>query len=148
MIILTAIIASILISGCAQNVMPENNLKIETIQEKLLYIHNQERCNRGYKKLKLDDNLCSYAQTHSDKMASRNSLYHSNMGDLMDVNNDAMFVGENIAWGQKSEKEVVKSWMNSRGHRKNILNNQYEKVGFGLQKDSKGRIYWCAVFSN
>ena len=92
--------------------------------------------------------MCSYAQTHSDKMASRNSLYHSNMGDLMDVNNDAMFVGENIAWGQKSEKEVVKSWMNSRGHRKNILNNQYEKVGFGLQKDSKGRIYWCAVFSN
>jgi uncharacterized protein YkwD len=124
----------------------EENFKKEQIS--LLELHNKERTSRGYKSLILDEKLCEYAQTHAKKMAKTGDLYHSSMNDLQKVNEDANWVAENIAWGQTSEQDVVISWMKSTGHRWNILGSGFTRVGFGLAKDSKDRIYWCAVFSD
>jgi len=113
-------------------------------QTLLLELHNEERNGMN---LELDKNLCHYSQRHAKKMADNNYLYHSSMSKLL-KESGASYVGENIAWGQETEEEVVRAWMNSYGHRKNILNKHYKKVGFGISKDKNGSIYWCAVFSN
>ena len=54
--------------------------------------------------------------------------------------------GENIAMGQRNPKEVVNSWMNSEGHRKNILNGNFTKIGVGVAQNSNGQIYWTQMF--
>lgn len=113
----------------------------------LLELHNAKRTARGLPKLELDDGLCKYAQGHAERMARNNSLTHSSMGDLQKFSG-AEVVGENIAWGQDTADEVVTDWMWSPGHRWNILGSSYNKVGFGLAKDGKGRNYWCVVFSS
>ena len=70
------------------------------------------------------------------------------MSDLIKVNEDSSLVGENIAWGQETEKLVVEAWMWSPMHRWNILGTSYKRVGFGVEEDKEGRLYWCAVFSD
>lgn len=55
--------------------------------------------------------------------------------------------GENIAYGQRSPQEVVNGWMNSPGHRANILNSSFGKIGIGVYQ-SKGVIYWTQLFTN
>ena len=54
--------------------------------------------------------------------------------------------GENIAMGQNSPKEVVTAWMNSPGHRANILNSSFTDIGVGIAKNSSGSIYWTQMF--
>jgi len=125
----------------------ENNVQYSTIEVKLLENHNKERVSRGYKALQMNESLCKYAKNHAEKMAREENLEHSSMKDLAKVI-DSNSVGENIAWGQKDEDEVVNSWMWSPGHRWNILGSDYEKVGFGTKADKNGKIYWCAVFSD
>lgn len=96
--------------------------------------------------LEVDNGLCRYAQKHAELMASKNSLFHSNMSDLSDAGGKKS-VAENIAWGQASEEEAVESWMWSPGHRWNILGS-YKRIGFGMEKNKDGESYWCVVFSN
>ena len=55
--------------------------------------------------------------------------------------------GENIAYGQRSPQEVVKGWMNSPGHRANILNGSFGKIGIGVYQ-SNGVIYWSQLFTD
>ena len=125
----------------------EKQEKQEDFKQILLNLHNQIRKDKNIKELKIDEKLCEYAQKHTELMARKNRLVHSSMNDLMNVNSESKMVAENIAWGQSTEKEVVSDWMNSLGHRSNMLGKNYSKVGFGMNND-KGRVYWCAVFSN
>lgn len=54
--------------------------------------------------------------------------------------------GENIAKGQKTPQEVVTGWMNSEGHRKNILNPSYTELGVGYATSSNGTAHWTQIF--
>lgn len=54
--------------------------------------------------------------------------------------------GENIAWGQKSPEAVMKAWMESPGHRANIMSEKYTKMGVGHYQNSKGVNYWTQLF--
>ena len=54
--------------------------------------------------------------------------------------------GENIAKGQNSPQSVMNAWMNSSGHRANILNKSYNQIGVGVAKDSRGNLYWTQMF--
>ncbi len=54
--------------------------------------------------------------------------------------------GENIAMGQSTPQEVVSSWMNSPGHRSNILSSVYTEIGVGLAINSNGISYWTQMF--
>lgn len=113
-----------------------------TIQA-LLKLHNEQRELKGRPGLELDQYLCDYAQNHAQWMADRSNLKHSNISVLMGKYSTA---GENIAWNQRTEKDVVNDWMNSSGHRANILNRSFTKVGFGVAYNSRGEPYWCTVF--
>ena len=54
--------------------------------------------------------------------------------------------GENIAYGQQSPAEVMNYWMNSPGHRKNILSSDFTHLGFGIAKKSNRTIYCTQMF--
>lgn len=56
--------------------------------------------------------------------------------------------GENIAWGQKTPQEVVNAWMNSDGHRANILNPNFGRIGVGHYESARGVHYWTQLFTN
>ncbi len=56
------------------------------------------------------------------------------------------YSGENIAWGQKSPEEVVTAWMNSAGHRANILNANFTQLGVGYRQNAKGVNYFTQLF--
>ena len=55
--------------------------------------------------------------------------------------------GENIAWGQRSPQEVMNAWMNSSGHRANIMNPDFTTIGVGYYENANGTDYWCQLFT-
>ena len=146
-------LALIFIASCSAPIAPTKPEFSETppaVEPKevdpILEMHNKERSKRGLDELSLDRDMCSYAQKHAESMSKSNRLYHSSMSALLKAS-EGSSVAENIAWGQESEEEVMKSWMTSSGHKRNILGN-YKKMGFGSSKAKDGTIYWCVVFSS
>jgi uncharacterized protein YkwD len=113
----------------------------------LIDLHNQARAKSWFGKihpLEKDDRLMEYAQKHAEWMASNNRMIHSSMRKIMKLGFSV--VGENIAWGQSSEKSVVNAWLWSPGHRFNIMGRSYTKIGCGYARDKNNRIYWCVCF--
>jgi len=111
----------------------------------LLLLHNKQRELRGRTRLEIDVYLEKYAQKHAEWMASKHNLQHSDISVLMGKYHNA---GENIAWNQENEAEVVDAWMKSPGHRDNIMNRQFSKVGFGVAPAKDGSLFWCTVFGD
>lgn len=115
--------------------------------DELVYLHNDAREKGGMlqeiKPLLKNDKLMKYAQEWAEHMASRGRMYHSSMRDIMRLG--FSMAGENIAYGQKSPEEVMRVWMNSPGHRSNILSSRYSDIGCGVAM--KGNTpYWCTCF--
>ena len=140
---MTSYIALIL---CSVSLFVAVSKEHNSTQGSLLELHNDERTSARVQPLEIDEELCEYAQTHAEKMAKHAGLTHSSMSNLSATAGNGN-VGENIAWGQPSERDVMASWMNSPGHRQNIMSGRFKRVGFGVKEDSKGRKYWCAVFA-
>lgn len=81
-------------------------------------------------------------------MAYHNVLSHGDFyRRITDAGYDFSSCAENIAKGQRTEAEAVKSWMDSPGHRINILGD-YRDVGFGKAKSASGELFWCVNFGN
>lgn len=120
------------------------------MKEDLLREHNYRRANpegwfaKEARPLRMDRELANAAQDWAENMASRNQLCH---GDLKSkVSRNWQYLGENVAWGQSDAKEVTEDWMNSRDHKKNIMNDDFDSVGFGIARSKDRRLYWCAIF--
>jgi len=109
----------------------------------LLNLHNRERELNGCAGMVIDPYLMKYAQNYAESMTQMDRLVHSDISVLMSKYSTA---GENIAWNQRTEEEVVREWMNSSGHRANIMNRNFTKVGFGVARAKNGSFCWCAVF--
>ena len=67
---------------------------------------------------------------------------------LDDYNVSYRTAGENIAYGQKTPEAVVNAWMNSSGHRANIMSSKFGKVGIGCYVGSNGTLYWTQLFTD
>ena len=117
----------------------------------LLKIHNQERLQRGLRPFSWNDKLARAAQGHADWMAAHRRITHANNGSFTDRLRAEGYriagAGENIAAGQHTPAEAVNAWMNSPGHRQNVLGD-FADAGFGAAQDSSGRGYWCADFGS
>ncbi len=78
---------------------------------------------------------------------SHNSPTYGSAFDMMkDYGISYMTAGENIAKGQKSAEAVMNAWMNSQGHRANILRDRYTELGVGYAVDENGTTYWVQMF--
>ncbi|MFD4397484.1 CAP domain-containing protein [Kitasatospora sp. NPDC058397] len=113
---------------------------------------NVERAKAGCGPVSAEPRLASAAQSHSDDMADRNYFDHASPdGDHADHRIEATGYrwstwGENIARGQKDPAAVMESWMNSPGHRANILNCAFKQLGVGVRTGSGGP-WWTQVFA-
>jgi uncharacterized protein YkwD len=139
-IIVLLIISILLVSGCGKSpTLVTNN---EVVLTEVLFVHNAERGKNGADQLQISPELMSSAQQWAETMAKRGRMVHGTTF----MQPQFMSSGENIAYGQSTIDEVMTAWMNSTGHRKNILNKNFTHAGFGYARTSDGRPYWCAQF--
>lgn len=123
-------------------------------EQKVVSLVNIERQKNGLSPLTLDSKISNVARTKSKDMASNNYFAHQSptygsAGDMLKksgINWSAW--GENIASGQRTPEAVVTAWMNSEGHRANILSSNFSKIGVGYATNSNGTPYWTQMFTN
>ncbi len=113
---------------------------------------NRERSAAGLRPLAPDPRLTAAARAHSTAMAERD--FYSHTGPDGDGPRDRAAaagaahraVGENIACGQRTASAVVEGWMNSLGHRANILSGDFTHIGAGLAGGGRAATYWTQLF--
>lgn len=125
---------------------------ISLFRKRVIELANKERAAVGIPPLTENDLLNICAQKHSEDMVYNNFFAHTNLNgespfDRMDNENiNYMAAAENIAYGQASPEEVIECWMNSDGHRQNILNPDYDEIGVGISVADTKIIYWTQCF--
>ena len=112
----------------------------------LISEHNNQRKNGWWKipELIQDPKLMEYAQQWAVEMSADQRLYHSKMTNILHLGYKN--VGENIAAGQKDIESVMRSWMRSPGHRRNIMGKSFTHIGCGYAASKDGTPYWCVCF--
>ncbi|MEU4517020.1 CAP domain-containing protein [Nonomuraea wenchangensis] len=123
------------------------------VENEVVRLTNAERAKGGCGPLTHDAKLRRAAFGHSADMAKNDYFEHDSQDgrDLLDRIRATGFTGsawaENIAMGQRTAAEVVEGWMNSDGHRRNIMNCAYTHIGVGAAKDAQGQLYWTQDFA-
>ncbi|MFS0884962.1 CAP domain-containing protein [Aeromicrobium sp. 179-A 4D2 NHS] len=121
-------------------------VKVDTKFEKQVKTRTDK--SRTAKKLKpLKKNAClnAYARAQAKRQATKQRMYHQNLRPAL-VRCDMRMVGENVAYGFTSTAKLQKAWMNSPGHRKNILTKKFNRVGVGVYTSKTGVRYYAVVF--
>ncbi|MBA9041667.1 putative YkwD family protein [Bacillus aryabhattai] len=119
-------------------------------EQKVVDLVNQEREKQGLKPLTLNKKLSDVARTKSKDMMDKGYFDHNSptYGSPFDMMKqfgiEYTTAGENIAKGQQSPEDVMNAWMNSEGHRKNILNPDFTEIGVGYVKGDT--TYWTQQF--
>ena len=112
---------------------------------------NDERAKEGLAPLRIDTKVQAAAQVRAKECEKSFSHTRPNGTSfataLKEQNVTYRSAGENIAWGQRSPREVVNAWMNSAGHRANIMNANFTTIGVGYYRNAKGTNYWCQLFT-
>lgn len=123
-----------------------------SFRSQVVQLVNQERTSRGLKALSMDSSLTKTATLKSQDMAKLGYFDHTSptYGSPFDMMKQFGIsyraAGENIAMGQTSPAQVMNGWMNSEGHKANILNTSFTKIGVGVAQNSAGRYYWTQQF--
>lgn len=121
--------------------------------DEILRYTNIERQNNGLSELSGSDTaLCSVASTRVKELMQSYSHQRPNGSDCYELYKEKgisfTMAAENIAKGYSNPEDIVKAWMSSPGHMKNILNPDFVKVGIAVEMDSDGILYWTQNFSN
>ncbi|EGG22228.1 hypothetical protein DFA_04346 [Cavenderia fasciculata] len=132
-------------------------------QSMLLVIHgdpqyqlglvNAARSQYGLSPLEIVPCMMDYAQAHSDYQSAINSMTHNDpRGDLFQRGRVygaiLQSAAENVAYGADDDDTVMEMWLQSPGHRANILGRSSTIIGFGVSLDGSGRKYWTQYFGN
>ena len=118
----------------SQGVLPGTGAPAPSAAAAVISQTNAQRSRHGLPPLAVDAQLMHSARNHAQWMASNRNLSHG------------QGVAENIAMGQASAGEAVRSWMNSSGHRANMLGSGYTRIGVAVAYSSNGTPYWCQQF--
>lgn len=138
-----------------ENDKNENGNTADDISEyasEVLELVNEERAKYSLPSLSYSKELENVAYSHSKDMAENNYFSHTDLSGkspfdrLSDNNISYKSAAENIAAGQETPEEVMNSWMNSSGHRANILNSSVTKMGIGIYEGSNQKKYWTQMF--
>ena len=112
---------------------------------------NEERAKAGLPALTVDRGAASAAQVRAKEI--ERSFSHTRPDGssfnsaLTEAGVNFSGAGENIAYGQNSPEKVMEGWMNSSGHRANILNSSYTSIGVGHYQNTSGVNYWTQLFT-
>lgn len=143
----------------SSNTYKEANVKkinIYAEEDKIFELINKEREKRGLDSLNWNSELANLARNYSIKMARENFFSHFDKnGDSIADRAKALKItswrriGENLFMSQGYEQfsqVAVRGWMKSSGHRKNILEEDYNQTGIGIARSRNGMIYVTQVF--
>jgi len=112
-----------------------NQIGLHVVEASVIEKINVQRERHGRAPLEIDFTLMQSSRKHCSWMTHSHRLQHTSAA-----------VAENIAMGQHNASAAVRAWMNSSGHRANILNRRYTRVGTAAYVTSGGTIYWCMQF--
>ncbi|MEK5055517.1 sporulation protein [Niallia circulans] len=140
-----------------QNTTPEStksnsanaSSSVSAFEKQVVDLTNKERAKNGLPALTLDNELSKVAKAKSQDMSANNYFDHTSptYGSPFDMMKQFgvtyKAAGENIAKGQRTPEEVVNAWMNSEGHRANILSNKFTHIGVGYVENGN---YWTQQF--
>lgn len=116
------------------------------IEYKIFNLVNSEREKADKSTLKWSDELYTSALTRAKELPQNFSHTRPNGSSCFSLSK--LIGGENIAKGYSTADKVLKGWMDSPGHRENILNKSYTKTAIAMYKtNSKDSYYWCQLFA-
>jgi uncharacterized protein YkwD len=129
----------------------EHTDEITALENQVTALTNAERAAVGCGQLRTDERLRTAARGHSQDMADNDYFSHTGLDgssptDRARAAGYSGGVAENIAMGYRTPEDVMRGWMNSDGHRNNLLNCNHRVIGVGLAYDSRGRAYWTQNF--
>ncbi len=108
---------------------------LNKVETEIIRQTNATRAKYGRPPLVVDQNLLKSARRHARWMTHNRTMRHMSAP-----------VAENIAMGQRSTSQVMQVWMNSPGHRANILNQNYGRIGVAAYRSPDGKTFWCQQF--
>lgn len=129
---------------------PDDNTDLSYIKQ-VANLVNKERAKAGLSPLTVKKDIESAAKVRA--IETQKSFSHTRPNGskfttaLTESNVTFKGAGENIAWGQKTPEQVMDVWMNSEGHRANILNKNFTSIGVGYETTSSGTPYWVQLFT-
>ncbi|WP_096440140.1 CAP domain-containing protein [Alteribacter populi] len=135
-----------------QQTSQEESSELSQFEQEVVQLTNAEREQHGLSPLEIDEQVADVARDKSADMRdqgyfSHNSPTHGSPFDMLrSYGVDYNAAGENIAAGQRTPEEVVDAWMNSQGHRENILSDNYTHIGIGHVEGGQYGHYWTQMF--
>jgi uncharacterized protein YkwD len=161
--ILAASAFALLVAGCAIPVAappvapatPPRPTRYGATEARIFDLINAERRHNGLAVLVYSEQLDRMAKIQAENMARFQKMAHTlPNAQLPTLGDRARYVGypfgrltENVALGYPNAETAVEGWMNSTGHRRNILDGGVVETGIGVARSSSGGIYYCQVFA-
>lgn len=156
----TALCAVVVASSCVslqpaapatpETALPESS-DLDGMMSELVAAHNRSRAKAGLSELVVNPRLEAAAQHHARDMAERRRMSHrgSNGSSPFQRMSAQGYTfrraGENVAAGQRTVEQVMRDWLHSPGHRRNIL-GKFTEMGASGATDRSGTPYWCVTF--
>lgn len=132
---------------------PPAMVQVANVQHSVVASVNHHRAQAGRRAAVVDSRLTAAAQRHSDHMARERIMTHVGAG-WTNAGQRVTNAGyrwntwaENVAAGQTTPAQVMAAWMNSPGHRANILDSRVVHIGVAAAKGSNGVTYWTMVLA-
>ncbi len=121
-------------------------------EKRFLELTNAERVKQKLPPLRLNPVLCQVARTHAANMAKHQKIAHELDGKnqfqrIKGAGYRYRYAGENLARGDVEVEMIIQGLMASKGHRANLLGEQYTELGVGLATGAKDVIYYTQVFA-
>ena len=125
----------------------------ESMTEQVVRLANQYRAKNGRRELTVSPKLMQAALLHAQQMATAQELAHNISAaryPTLQARLDAVgyaygAAGENIAWNQPDADDVMNTWLNSTGHRANILDPNVTEIGVAVAYSARREPYWVQV---
>lgn len=116
-----------------------------TFDQRLHDQTNSSRQGHDLRKLRFHACLDRYAQRQARRMAAQQRMFHQNLSVVL-RRCKARAVGENVAHGFRTPRSNIRAWLDSPGHRHNLLSRKYTRLGIGVAKDARGHTWTVQVF--
>ena len=124
---------------------------VQSYAQQVVDLVNAERAKAGLSALTVQTDVTAAANVRAREIKQQFSHTRPNGSNfstaLQEQGVSYRGSGENIAYGQRTPQQVMEGWMNSSGHRANILNANYKNIGVGYYQDENGIGHWVQLFT-
>ena len=131
--------------------VPDTDTENANFVRQVVNLVNQERAKAGLSPVTADTSIQAAAQVRAKEIEKSFSHTRPDGSSFSTALTQQGVTyrgsGENSAWGQKTPEQVMNGWMNSDGHRANILNKNFTKIGVGYHQNASGTNYWTQLFT-